>query len=221
MLSDFILFLKKPNYISAEKYKLVSFFKETLTLLFFILLVKMVFSIIQVIVLNPHKLPIIDKKSLLEIIFYSLILGPIIEELAFRLPLIFNKRNFCISSFFLTYSITALIFKNYYLGIVLGLIIFIFFQLLFNELKLNLLRKWFTRNYKIIFYIYIILFGYMHLFSYDISLGETWIYSPLICFPHIISGFIYSYMRIKYNIWASILLHFLFNSILFFLGKIF
>ncbi|WP_428655290.1 CPBP family glutamic-type intramembrane protease [Runella sp.] len=69
------------------------------------------------------------------------------------------------------------------------------------------------KNYKFIIYILILCFGLIHLSNYKFS-DNIILISPMLIFPQIVDGIIFSYLRVKYGIAYSILIHSFHNLIL-------
>lgn len=151
------------------------------------------------------------------------IIGPIIEELGFRLCLKYSRRNFAIMCGYFSYMIFWSIFKGmgviwerefFFLSLISTLlVVFTIHWSLHWKGKLNIeLSKIWTNYPKSIFYCSTFLFGFLHIFNYQISL-KILILSPILLLPETLAGVIFSYTRLKYSILYSILLHSVFNTI--------
>lgn len=157
------------------------------------------------------------------------IIGPIKEELVFRLSLRFKPLFLAISMSVLLFFIvvrkiigTDPFFNIWYtlgnLFIILGMLIILYFLLrLFN----NTLTRFWNKHFRLIFYILAIVFGYWHLWNYYLCHYSIILLSPLFILPYIFIGVNLGYIRLKYGIFFSILLHGFYNSIPYILPFIF
>lgn len=71
--------------------------------------------------------------------------------------------------------------------------------------------------FKIAFYTFTLLFGYVHLTNFDIN-TNTLLFSFFLVLPQIILGFYLGYIRVKFGLLWAILLHSSYNSIVFILS---
>jgi membrane protease YdiL (CAAX protease family) len=131
---------------------------------------------------------------------------PIYEELAFRLFLRPKKINFLISfvTILLVLLETNLFITDFwfYVFIIILLIVAVKFDCQQgNDVKSNL----------ILIYASSLFFGMLHLFNFDI-LGNFDIIVMVYIISKIISGFLFSLIRLKFGITTSIILHILINS---------
>lgn len=67
-------------------------------------------------------------------------------------------------------------------------------------------------NFKFIFYIFTIIFGLVHLFNYNIT-TKTLLLSPFLIAPQIILGGYLGFIRVRFGLIWSILLHLIYNGI--------
>ncbi|WP_161596077.1 CPBP family glutamic-type intramembrane protease [Patiriisocius marinus] len=167
------------------------------------------------------KIDTFNNLKIINKLIIGVLIAPILEELLFRLSLIYSKFNI---------SITLTIFSYYIVSKFLGLNIFEFeniilrifiaisagyfcFKILNNSIKIDeKLKKTFSEYNRSIVYFSILLFAFSHLFNYDLTY-EIILYSPLILLPQFISSIFYSYARLYKNIFYSITLHSLTNSV--------
>jgi len=99
--------------------------------------------------------------------FLLLIAAPLIEELAFRLFLVFSKKNLILSFTFLSYILLGFtdVFMNMTgLRIIITILLFVFCTYLFEADKIyNGIRVFWKRYFRIVFYSSNILFALFHL----------------------------------------------------------
>ena len=152
--------------------------------------------------------------------FYVIIfLGPIIEEIAFRLSLKYTRLNVFLSSTLISYYLlTKFIFKldsfnieQYFLyRILLSLIIGCLF-LAFCFFKEQRIIIFYEKHLKFIIYLNCILFTIIHLNNLNNNIPLFFIIILLL--PYFISSLIYSYLRLKYSFVHSTFSHVFTNFI--------
>ena len=225
VLSDFILFVKRPNKIRS---KLSSVKKSSLliALFLFAFLLSIVSGGISKLTVNYfeiNRIPSYISNTNVYITFFisAVIVGPLIEEIAYRLPLRVSKQYSAL-------GFSALIFiwvsKLYYrtmvfssegliskitLALLGGLIVFFILR---NTKTLHRLELFWKNNLRTVVYFSVVLFGYMHLFNFEIT-KWTILFSPLLVLPQIIMGFVFTYARLKFGFIYAIVTHALLNLI--------
>ena len=172
-------------------------------------------------IFNKHAYEIINKYGYTNTLFYIIIIGPLIEELIFRLPLSFTRRSVIISSSTIVYvilhSIVNLYFDDSPIYGNLPLISFIItYVLLDNSNKTTKLIEKLKFSYStLIIYSSSILFALVHLTNLDsYSFNELPIYIIAIL-SYTSMGLIFSFVRIHISFFASALLHSLWNGFVF------
>jgi hypothetical protein len=150
---------------------------------------------------------------------YVIIVGPILEELQFRLPMNLKKNSICLGlaiflgNFLMSFLNIPLYYKEFR---VLPLVEFLFAYgglfFVFSWMHKTFLDKWRMDipNY-VVFYFLSILFALMHLFNYvplDTNLSFEYLN---IVFFHFISAIALGYLRCHYGLSSSVLSHILFN----------
>lgn len=140
-----------------------------------------------------------------------IILSPILEELCFRLALVFKKANISlgiVSILFFTIlhenisNTVILDYKN--LLVFLGLVpLYFLLNRIIPDGFINSLSK---HKFKI-YYFSIIIFAFLH-FDFTIPIY----FSPIILLPQIIVGVILTFVRLKFTIFHAIILHMLLNA---------
>lgn len=153
--------------------------------------------------------------------FYMFILigliGPLLEECMFRLPLVAKPINFSISG-----TIIFLYLYSFYTGVeldsleffgqrfLLSSVLFVLIYGFCSKYSTYLNTHW--RNFKIISIVLMsFLFAIFHLLNYD-SKSLSFLSGLVVVVPYFISGLIYSHVRLNYNFRLVILIHMLFNS---------
>lgn len=150
--------------------------------------------------------------------------APIAEELQCRLCLKYSKINFAAFSgiwlfyFFKKFIVGSGIFGELNpasLAVGLGLILMatIYSFLHENRDVNNRLEEFWHKHYKIIFYVSVIGFGFLHITNFD-SRFSTLLLIPILTLPQTSLGFMLGYVRLKYGFLYGILLHSAFNFFL-------
>lgn len=152
--------------------------------------------------------------------FFLLILFPIIEEVEFRMLLVFRPLFLKIGLILLfitllfNSSINNLEFES--LKIVsLKVFSTIVFALIINyglnnSLIINYFKDLWLRRFNFVYYTQIIVFTLFHLERFNLTKG-FFVLSPLFLLPYFISGLAFSYIRLRINTLASIVMHISYN----------
>lgn len=161
----------------------------------------------------------IDKETLYSI-FLTCLLAPLIEELAFRLPLVFSKTNLSISFAILSFFMINKFFdlddhydleNHFILRVALSCCFGFLIWTIINRYSMSI-NKFYRDKLGIIVYSYILLFAFMHVANYEEGVNSLLV-SIFIMLPHFISGLILSFVRLNYGFSYSLFLHILNNVI--------
>lgn len=149
----------------------------------------------------------------------NIMIIPIIEETAYRLPLVYRRLNISLSSLFISYTLISYSFGHNILNCDDGLFIritvsvifmcIVYFLLGFENINKRLVRYW-SQNQRIIFYIFLIAFTVRHLDTYELS-GASIALSPILLLPLFFNGIFLSFIRIRFGFIYSILFHVMIN----------
>jgi hypothetical protein len=220
---DFFPFCIKPNWTTENNNKTIV--KLVTTVLFIMLITLINLLTIYLIKQLPYscflefKNPIQTSTFLL---MCALFLGPILEEIIFRLPLIYSRVNISISiGVLIGFYITTLfhsIYSNYLILLAKLIVAIIVFGLLYFTLKYFknldiLLQNLFSKYRNIVFYILVLLFCLLHLANLVYLSSDLFVIILLYLTPKLIGGLICSYLRIKFGLKYSIFVHIGNNSI--------
>jgi hypothetical protein len=202
-------------------YLFYSLFYAFFCLFFFILIVVLFYEFINYIFetkLSFNEISNTDKNIKINNPFYMIaILGPIIEEVLFRLWLSFKKNDIVISIIFwffacvngsfveLTISISEII-----LLILFSLIIIKIINLYFENIK------FIFSLYRVqIYFISMFSFAIFHLSNFDVLNLTVLILSPLYLFPKFIIGFFITKLRVEIGFMWGLFFHMIVNSLSF------
>jgi len=144
-----------------------------------------------------------------------IVMGPILEELIFRLPL----RNF-FRNVFLSVALLIYAFSKSYLGIPIAIFVALAFAALpyvpglINKYE-NVVDSFIEKYYPYFFYLVALVFGFIHMGNLiNPTLGH-YLVSPIIVQYQILLGLLVGFIRVKYKwgILYAIIIHSFFNAI--------
>ena len=150
--------------------------------------------------------------------YHGLILvlvGPFFEEIVFRLGIVFSKVNFAILVMANFYFIQHLVlkkdlyevdFENFEYVLLSFIIYVVTFKLLSNKNNYFKTKIFWEKHSKAIFYLFIIYFGFVHIFNFEID-WKLLKFIPIIVLPQITTGFFFAHNRLKYGFWLVFILH--------------
>ena len=177
-------------------------------------------------VLN-HKSPIAIEKRTIQQVFKVLgtpvaflfvcLIGPLFEELIFRLPLAFKKRQVMVSLLVGIFYMSAIFFrgKGEYIQTILQLeiiamiIIAILCQLFIHTTNIDISHH----GKKTFIILSILLFGLLHISNFrPLDTGILWLY-PVFVLPQLLMGWAITCIRFKNGFWWGLSLHCLINTV--------
>jgi len=144
--------------------------------------------------------------------YYIIIVGPLIEELIFRLPLQISERSISFSFgaiLYLFFGFGLIHFNFYAVNSYLILLLFIVLLpiVVTTFIKRYQLLKFITKHYILYFYIIAILFAFMHIPNFKPFNYKIFYLYPIFVLPQFISGLSLGYARNKFGIQYSWLFH--------------
>ena len=151
--------------------------------------------------------------------FLVVILGPLVEELIFRLILVPKRRNIAIFTFvfsFLVLNKTYYIIKIDWLLLVSLVVSGLLSFLVFNLLKRNPeIETTIGKRQKIITMVSVVLFGLLHIANIENLYWELALLYPVYALPQMILGYIFSVQRLKLGFIWGLLFHSMNNLMVF------
>ena len=151
--------------------------------------------------------------------FLVVILGPLVEELIFRLILVPKRRNIAIFTFVFSFLIMN---KTYYLIeidwlllmslAVSGLLSFLVFKLLKRNPKIEIAIG---KRQKIITMVSVVLFGLLHIANIENLHWELALLYPVYALPQMILGYVSSVQRLKLGFVWGLFFHSMINLMAF------
>ena len=152
-------------------------------------------------------------------IFMVVILGPLVEELIFRLILVPKRRNIAIFTFVFSFLVLN---KTYYINkidwlllvslVVSGLLSFLVFNLLKRNPKIETIIG---KGQKIITMVSVVLFGLGHIANIETLYWKLALLYPVYVLPQMISGYVCSVQRLKLGFIWGLLFHSMINLMAF------
>lgn len=231
LFKEIYILLYSGKTIYESKVPLLEKVKNIFLIIIIATLIPSCFVLIRFYVFHKYSISIkesslnelFQKTSFLYGITYICIIGPIMEELAFRIGLQFSRVNFSLMITFLFFYIfrellsiyysehfeELLDFKNLILATSLGLLTF---TVITKNKKIEFYLRELWKKYSfLIFWGSFIIFGGFHIFNFDLS-KQIIYWLPLLILPQISSGIILGYTRLKYGITYSIMVHIIINT---------
>ena len=152
-------------------------------------------------------------------IFIVVILGPLVEELIFRLILVPKRRNIAIFTFVFSFLVLN---KTYYIIkidwlllvslVVSGLLSFLVFNLLKRNPEIEIAIG---KRQKIITMVSVVLFGLLHIANIENLHWELALLYPVYSLPQMILGYVCSVQRLKLGFVWGLLFHSMNNLMVF------
>ncbi len=213
-MEDIIEYIKQPNYCKIQKFDYRVLIKLIILNLIFgfacgslSFFLGMIFSIE-------------DKGFVSDIVWdsvvYGAVIAPVLEEFICRYFLRPTNKNriiyimgvFLLAVFFVLEE--GFIPFCFFVAL-LGICFLVYLK--FKQSKINFYR-WYIKYFKFIFYMSALVFGLLHIANFNFS-GYAILVMPFMVLPQMFGGLLLGFMRMKYGIAYSVLLHMLFNTILF------
>ena len=216
-IKEFLTFLSDPRIDSGDEDTLNI---VSATYLFFIVLFTgfIIYAPLMVFIGTEdlsHKVEdLLESLSKIQIILFTVILAPIIEEILFRYPLKYPK----LILIFLFLSLFALVHSflglspNYFCVLTSFIIIAIATVLLQFKIISAYWHKLVNENYGYFFYWTVIIFAFLHGSNFDMP-DNNWYFIPILVMPQFTLALLLGYVRVKKHLGYSIYLHSLNNLI--------
>lgn len=219
--SEFFQFLRKPQYPTIEA-------KETsviptaikiylLAILFIGLINSLNTTILHALFVLPVdkslEVPENWKDHIWGFFILVAIIAPFMEEVIFRLSLVFDPLNISLSGS----TIISLVLNklSYHLiALISFLLVFILIYKLATTYKQEMIVFW-NKNFKYIFYFLSLLFGLVHISNYKCTDTSQYLLTSILIFPQLAIGFVLSFTRVYYKkgFLIGILIHCLMNTV--------
>lgn len=211
-MTDFLSFIRNPVY-AGRFFKLP--LKEFFILLFFYFLVVIPFGVLASVISDLLGIASkINQITLPRQFIYGILLAPVVEEIFFRLILVFNRRNILILSFATIAMAIYFVINENNIKLIFFSILFILTILVF--ILFDRCKIFFYKHFKSLFFIIAGSFALVHLGNYlGISLYRL-LPALFIIIPQLVAGTILGYLRVKYGFIYAIGFHATINLTLLF-----
>lgn len=149
-----------------------------------------------------------------QIILLAVIIGPVLEEIAFRGFMNFKKYMICLSVSVLIYSFYRIFFRiTIEWWVILTILVIIFFFTYYLLWRWHVVHDYLIAKRIVIFYSMSVLFALAHLsnFAPGTFRGFNFLLIPCIVFPQFIASISLAYIRLKNGLAWSIALHSIVN----------
>jgi membrane protease YdiL (CAAX protease family) len=166
-----------------------------------------------------HKISDLESEiSTTALFILAVVIAPLMEELVFRFPLRYRRGAILLLVLCLS-MISFYIFQNIFSAKInatisgtIAIMGFILIGSLSSEKGLEKISNFLKNYYPWIFYLTAMMFAFAHIFNYDLP-DEKWFLTPILVLPQLILGLFLGYVRLRFGIWASILMHAMNNFI--------
>jgi len=203
--SEFFDFLKRPRYQFLER-KETHILRTAIKIYLLILLFIGLVNLINITILHAFlTLPIDEtlvvpdslKEHLWTYIILVVIIGPVMEEVIFRLSLIFEPDQIALS----ISTLIALIVHKLSIGVVSLVSFFVIYAIIFRFALIHktVFLKFWNKNFKYIFYFLSLTFGLVHISNYKFIEVSQYLIAPILILPQLAIGFVLSFTRLYYK----------------------
>ncbi len=202
-----LIYFIKTGKVDKDKCTIRAFLE--LYISYFIIAIPISFPIILLRVLDLLPLNVLEKPDVsLKYLSSIIVLGPIVEELCFRLFLKKTRINISIGlSIFIIAIAKSLFGSNFwYEWYILTIPVFGLFYYLLGTKKYG--AKIPTL---LLIHISVLSFGFIHLFNFVEIKGWMYLIFPLLTAPQILMGYILSYVRLRFGFRYCMFLHIITN----------
>lgn len=140
-------------------------------------------------------------------------LGPLVEEIGFRLLLLKKKFFFTISMVFIYVCLKKIYFIQWgiynFTFFVLGLIIVAISAYCIENFT-SILGKIYSQYYGLLFYFFAVFFAIIHIKNFT-QLENHLYLAPIVVFPQFFDAIVFGYFRLKNGFFFSLLIHSIIN----------
>ena len=147
-------------------------------------------------------------------VWMIVLLGPLIEELVFRLNLKVTYINTMVL-LILLFMGSFILLENKILQVILLLIIFSAMVWICRggETAISSINRFYSRHFRWVFYFSCFAFALLHVGNFDGLNDWAYLLAPVLVLPQLIMGFILGFIRMKYSFLAGVILHVTVNSL--------
>jgi membrane protease YdiL (CAAX protease family) len=207
------MYLKGPFYIKNRSVDWSVFFKSwVLLFLISIPFGPIINFVLKVTSITETEFNYSNSKIFITMIFLS----PVIEEILFRLILKPKFRNILIFSVFSgVLAINFLFRKSFTLGIPFCILSIVCIILLLDKKCFRRAQIYFLKHFSFFFYLICLIFGFVHISNYEPFNYKLVLILPILITPLVFAGITLSFIRMRFGIGYSMLMHSMMNFIAF------
>lgn len=219
-LRDIVQFVVSPKDDLVLDFKITSIIKTALWLILIHVSITVVYHFADLMFYSESAETSIGDSIQTLPLWVVLILPPVLEETAFRLPLKRKRLYITLSSAAVMFFISAIIFSSKIYDVTWGRLLLCAIIALATWFWGY---KWVSKvNFKTWLWILVLSFSILHIINYDLStMGiDGWIRVVLKEAVKIPSALMFSYVRIKHGFGTSVTIHFALNLSAYFLGTV-
>ncbi|WP_224999794.1 type II CAAX prenyl endopeptidase Rce1 family protein [Cesiribacter sp. SM1] len=220
---DLVQFLKRPrlpeedDVVDAPLQVFLQLLMLSLLLSFGVLMLMGVLRDAGLVPELPHAMEDIMKQFPFLVVFLlAAVLMPALEELTFRLWLLYRPIYFHVSlwliAFFLSTALTQAGFPLLGYGVFGVAALITILLLTFKDAAQQLLVSLYTNYYSLLFYGAAVIFALVHLINFQVS-GRILLLAPLLVLPQLLLGLILGYTRVRLGLIWAIALHGVYNAL--------
>ncbi|WP_430409389.1 hypothetical protein [Kordia sp.] len=221
----FIKYILKPTLVDSNTNSVLQNMKGTWSMFVLKTILYIILGVLITTLINPVNQTTArwtEIYSTSTIFLLSIIILPLLEEVAFRLSLRFKTVYITLTfGVFMYYVFSKLIYQtqlsnidnHFGTRIIISILAILVAYVIVSQpkIKKQLNIFWKTR-FTWIFYFFCITFAWIHIFNYEINLKHL-LLLPLITLPKLVSAMTYGYIRMHYGFKYSLGLHMCWNSI--------
>lgn len=219
-------YILKPVYIESNKNTILQNISGTWNIAVIKIILTIIVGIVATLIYDPVNKTTerwLELYSTGTIFLLSIIIFPLLEEIAFRLSLKFRQVYLSLTLGVLAYYMVTKGFyqtklsnidNHFEIRLMIGVLtILIPYAIITSnpKIKSGLDRFW-KRNFKWVFYFFCITFAFIHILNYELNLKHL-LLLPLITLPKLVSAITYGYVRMHYGFIYSLGLHMFWNSL--------
>lgn len=179
------------------------------------ILITSIFGIPTISKTHWHSNDILSNLGLIKGVLLLTLLGPLFEELSFRLYLSFEKLSISVSLPAIVFSLSGPVFivdnvTVYFVRLAICVFVGLTIYKYFDSLDI---KNFISNHYKAIYVFSAVLFAVVHIGNFYSFQYEIWFLYPLYVAPQFFMGLILGWLRIKHGFWWAVLLHVIANGI--------
>lgn len=222
LLLDFLSFLRRPTTEKSTQtpaQAIVHLFRLWCCLFVFIIFGGVLVDSIIDVPQHDRFEEVMEQIGVVGFVVFAVLIGPLLEEVAFRLALRFRLRYVLIGAVaFVLYigQVASTVIEQYsdtgvlYLAVVM-LLLLVGFSSICIKHPAAMAKRW-TTHFPWIFYGLSFSFGLIHIFNFEEFPLRVILLAPIITLPQFILGLGMGYLRMRFGFWYGYLFHVLNNG---------